>query len=106
MYYQVPTVDSIEPTCGPMRGYTQIYIQGTNFIENNGFGKAQCRFNETYYTNATVVDSNTMWCDSPILDLGDSDSGDYFYNFSVSADGESYSVSNVTFLYYDDPDIK
>jgi hypothetical protein len=47
-----------------------------------------------------------MWCDSPILDLGDSDSGDFFYNFSVSADGESFSIPNVTFLYYDDPDIK
>lgn len=47
-----------------------------------------------------------MYCDSPQLDLGDSDTGDYFYNFSVSADGESFSIANNTFLYYDDPDIK
>ena len=47
-----------------------------------------------------------MWCDSPQLDLGDSDSGDYFYNISVSADGESFSVANNTFMYYDDPDIR
>jgi plexin A len=105
-YYEVPTVDSIDPICGPMRGYTQIYVTGTNFLENNGFGKAQCKFNETYFTNATIVDTNTLWCDSPPLDLGDSDSGDYFYNFSVSADGEAFSIPNVTFLYYDDPDIK
>jgi len=37
-YYEVPNVASIDPTCGPMKGYTQIYIQGTNFLENNGFG--------------------------------------------------------------------
>lgn len=75
-------------------------------MENDGFGKAQCKFNESYYMNATIIDTNTMWCDTPPLDLGDSDSGDYFYNVSVSADGESYSVPNVTFLYYDDPDIR
>jgi hypothetical protein len=47
-----------------------------------------------------------MWCDSPPLDLGDSDTGDYFYNLSVSADGESFSVTPINFNYYDDPDIK
>lgn len=105
-YFEVPTIYSIEPGCGPLRGYTQIYITGINFQENNGFGKALCRFNGTYDTNATVVDTNSLWCDSPNLDLGDSDSGDYFYNLSVSADGESFSIPNATFLYYDDPDIK
>lgn len=89
-----------------MKGYTQIYVTGTNFLENNGFGKALCKFNESYTTNATVVDVNTLWCDSPPLDLGDSDTGDYFYNMSVSADGESFSNANVSFLYYDDPDIR
>jgi hypothetical protein len=81
-------------------------VQGSNFKELNGFGVARCRFNKTYETNATVIDENLMYCDSPPLDLGDSDSGDYFYNMSVSADGEAYSDSNGTFLYYDDPDFK
>lgn len=105
-YYEVPLLDSMDPTCGPMRGYTQIYITGYNLAENNGFGKAQCKFNETYFTNATVVDDNAMWCDSPILDLGDSDTGDFFYNLSVTADGEAWSVANLTFLYYDEPELK
>ena len=105
-YFQVPTVLSIEPNCGPIRGYTQIYITGNNFLENDNFGKAICSFNGSYNTNATVIDENSLWCDSPQLDLGDSDTGDYFYNLSISADGESYSVANVTFLYYDDPDIR
>jgi hypothetical protein len=89
-----------------MKGYTQIYVTGNNFNEDNGFGKATCQFNGSYTTNATVVDSNTLWCDSPPLDLGDSDTGDYFYYMAVSADGESYSVGNTSFQYYDDPDIR
>jgi hypothetical protein len=47
-----------------------------------------------------------MYCDSPNLDLGDSETGDYYYNVSVTADGESFSVPNVTFNYYDDPQIQ
>lgn len=89
-----------------MKGYTQIYVTGNNFNENDGFGKAVCSFNGTYQTNATIVDMNTLWCDSPLLDLGDSDTGDYFYNWSVSADGEAFSTANASFLYYDDPDIR
>jgi hypothetical protein len=87
-----------------MKGFTQILVTGNNFNEMGGFGKAMCQFNGTYQT--TVVDMNTLWCDSPPLDLGDSDTGDYFYNMSVSADGEAFSNANVSFLYYDDPEIK
>jgi hypothetical protein len=47
-----------------------------------------------------------MYCDSPPLNLGDSDTGEYFYNFSVSADGTAWSLMNNTFYYYDDPDIR
>lgn len=104
-YFEIPTIDTIDPPCGPMKGYTQIYVTGTNFAEGD-FGKAMCMFNGTYSTNATIVDMNTLWCDSPPLDLGDSDTGDYFYNMAVSADGEAFSNPNATFLYYDDPDIR
>jgi len=76
-------------------------VKGSGFVENNGFGKARCLFNRTYSTNATVTDSTTMYCDSPPLDLTDSESGDYFYNISVSADGEAYSNATATFSYYD-----
>ena len=55
-YFEIPTVDSIDPPCGPMKGYTQIYVTGNNFNENDGFGKATCQFNGSYTTNATVVD--------------------------------------------------
>ena len=44
-----------------------------------------------------------MYCDSPQLDLSESESGDYLYNLSVSADGESYSNASAIFYYYDQP---
>jgi len=47
-----------------------------------------------------------MYCDSPFLDLSDSDSGDYYYSLSVTADGESFSLPNVSFSYYDEPKIQ
>lgn len=105
-YFDTARIDSIGPSCGPVRGYTQIEVKGASFVENNGFGKAKCLFNHTYYTNATVHDSMTMYCDSPPLDLGESDSGDYFYNLSVSADGEAFSNATATFTYYDQPTIE
>lgn len=105
-YYDQARIDRIGPSCGPVHGYTQIEVKGASFVENNGFGKAKCLFNHTYYTNATVRDSSTMYCDSPPLDLGDSDSGDYFYNLSVSADGEAFSNATATFTYYDQPTIE
>jgi IPT/TIG domain len=64
-------------------------VRGKNFIEF-GFGKAKCVFNNTYYTNATVTDPNTLYCDSPPLD---SLSGDTWYNVSVSLDGDQVSNS-------------
>lgn len=102
-YYDTAKISSIAPACGPVKGYTQIKVKGSSFVENNGFGKAKCLFNHTYYTNATVFDSTTLYCDSPMLDLSDSESGDYFYNVSVSADGEAFSKATAIFSYYDQP---
>ena len=39
-------------------------MTGYNFNENEGFGKARCRYNNTYEMNATVIDFNTLYCDS------------------------------------------
>ena len=33
LYYDKPIVDSIEPTCGPEHGYTQITVFGKNFVD-------------------------------------------------------------------------
>ena len=52
--------------------------------------------------NATVIDSNTMVCDSPPLE---SVNGDLFYNMSVTLDGTFRSNATGVFKYYEQPDI-
>lgn len=53
--------------------------------------------------NATVLDKTKIVCDSPPLD---SQSGDMFYNVSVTLDGEYTSNANQQFVYYDEPVIE
>ena len=85
-----------------MSGYTQILVKGKNFVEF-GFGKAKCIFNGTFETNATVTDSTTLYCDSPILE---NSNGDLWYNVSVSLDGEYKSNATQKFYYYDKIEIE
>lgn len=72
-YYDTAQIESITPYCGPTKGYTQIKVIGSSFIENNGFGKAKCMFNHKYYTNATVESSTVMYCDTPPLEYDEED---------------------------------
>ena len=65
-YYETPILTSIDPPCGPTYGFTQLKIKGKNFIEI-GFGRAKCVFNGTRYTNATVIDKETLYCSTPKL---------------------------------------
>jgi hypothetical protein len=55
-YYSNPTILSTDNTCGPTIGGTQFTVKGENFQEFE-FGAAKCVFNNTYWKNATVVDS-------------------------------------------------
>jgi len=57
----------LSPSCGPKEGGTQITLKGKSFVEI-GFGVAKCIFDGEYRMNATVLDSNTLVCDSPPLD--------------------------------------
>lgn len=85
-----------------MTGYTQFTIMGKNFIEN-GFGNTKCIFNNTIYMNATVIDKNTLVCNSPPLEQS---SGDMFYFISITFDGLFIANSTTKFWYYNDPKIK
>lgn len=66
LYYEKPIIEWIEPKCGPDYGYTQITVHGKNFLDM-GHNKALCVFNKTIFTNATIMDGETMKCDSPSL---------------------------------------
>ena len=98
-YFADPEVVSVEPPCGPVEGFTQITVRGRNFLEQ-GFGKAKCIFNGTIYMNATVLDSNTVACDTPPLESID---GEQWYNVSVSLDGSYSSKASAIFRYYRQP---
>ena len=109
LYYETPVVKEIEPTCGPVTGYTQITVKGDNFIKM-GFGRAKCIFNNTIYMNATIMDQHHIKCDSPMLDseLGQgSDAKAPFYYVSVTLNGgREQSEAAARFTYYIDPPIK
>lgn len=66
LYYDIPKILNIEPTCGPETGDTQIAVYGSGFTDL-GRNKAMCVFNRTVFTNATIMDDSLMYCDSPPL---------------------------------------
>lgn len=66
LFYETPIIKSIEPTCGPFSGYTQLTVKGQNF-HDMGFGKVKCIFNETITMNATIVSEDVLKCDTPKL---------------------------------------
>jgi hypothetical protein len=66
MYYGRPLVTKIEPECGPDSGFTQIEVNGKNFLDL-GTSKALCVFNNTIFTNATVFSDTLLYCDSPVF---------------------------------------
>lgn len=55
------------PVCGPTFGQTQISITGKNFVRN-GKGLVKCLFGDDMYTDATVLSSTEVVCDSPAVD--------------------------------------
>jgi hypothetical protein len=93
--------DPLSPPCGPVEGFTQITVRGKNFVEFH-FGQAKCIFNETLYMNATVLNSDTMVCDSPILDSANSE---MWYKVAVTLDGSFKTNSTGVFRYYREPTI-
>ena len=107
LYYETPEVSSISPTCGPVTGYTQLTLKGKNFIDM-GFGKVKCIFNNTYYMNATILESDTIKCDSPPLQLGEefttlTNGSAPWYNVSITLNGKEIAPTRTNFTYYVDP---
>ena len=91
LYYDIPKILNIEPTCGPETGYTQVAVHGSGFTDL-GRNKAMCVFNHTVFTNATIMSDELMYCDSPALlnvqgySLLNGDDTN-FYNLQVTIDG-------------------
>ena len=72
-----------------------------------GFGRVKCLFNETYYMNATIMDENTLKCDSPPLPhYMQSDTEAPYFLVQVTINGKEFTDAEVKFYYYFDPKIK
>ncbi len=63
-YYTTPKIESLEPACGPERGFTQITIYGSQFPENDS-EYVKCVFDRKIFMNATVISSTEIKCDTP-----------------------------------------
>lgn len=91
LYYEAPTINSISPVCGPDSGFTQIEVRGSNFIDL-GHDKTMCVFNETIFTNATIMDDTWIMCDSPAFQNSQGYSlintlANNFYTLRLTIDG-------------------
>lgn len=107
MYYERPLITDIYPKCGPDYGFTQITVLGKNFLDM-GHNKALCVFNKTIFTNATIMQSDVIKCDSPSLinkqgysmmtnDL-------IWYTLEITIDGgRNVEGPAQNFTYYKDP---
>lgn len=105
LYYNTPVIQTILPISGPDYGYTQIAVQGANFVDLGG-DQTVCVFNKTVFTNATVMSEELIICDSPpmVNKQGYSlvpEGGKQFYQLEVSIDaGLETSKSDSKFSYY------
>lgn len=108
LYYDQPSINKIEPTCGPESGYTEITVFGKNFI-NLGLGNVHCVFNRTVHMNATVMEHDIIQCDSPPAvgwyKSNENSNEPKFYYVEITLDGVLYGGPPQKFTYYKDPDI-
>lgn len=100
-YTADPVISSLQNACGPVDGYTQFTVTGKNFEETSS-GISRCIFNNTHSMNATLINTNTLICDSPPLEA--SEGGDMWYNVSISLDGQTvFPAIEGKFNYYLQP---
>lgn len=70
VYYEFPQVFRLEPNRGPDTGGTIVHIRGQNFdptkdIELHNYNDTFCKFGNLSLTNAKVISSTEMICESP-----------------------------------------
>ena len=101
LYYDSPVIYSIEPTCGPERGYTQITVHGDNFIDP-GVDMVYCVFNETIFMNTTIYEPNMIKCSSPpVLNAqGVNENKVSFYDIKLTFNNKDLTSSVKRFHYY------
>ncbi len=100
-YYETPIIKTLEPQCGPERGFTQISVIGDKFpSEDSEFIK--CVFNGNIFKNATVINETMLNCDSPSVlnSEGVNEKKIDFYKLELSLNGFDISGPAQNFYYY------
>jgi hypothetical protein len=107
LYYATPIIESVEPTCGPERGYTHIIIRGKNFIDP-GFDEVFCVFNKTIFMNATVFEPDRIECSSPpvLNDHGVNENNVRSYDIAVTLNKKDLTDTKFQFHYYKEVTLK
>eukprot|EP01047_Picozoa_sp_COSAG01_P009076 COSAG01_NODE_368_length_18064_cov_5.721959_1_plen_4267_part_10 len=94
-YFTAPNISKVEPTAGPERGGTLVYIDGNHFIQYVSSGvrtSITCRFGNTVVT-ATLVTSQLLTCLAPKHPPGT-------FKFSVSLNDQQYTDFPFYFTFY------
>eukprot|EP00824_Muranothrix_gubernata_P008912 TRINITY_DN2148_c0_g1_i1.p1 TRINITY_DN2148_c0_g1~~TRINITY_DN2148_c0_g1_i1.p1 ORF type:complete len:1639 (+),score=352.12 TRINITY_DN2148_c0_g1_i1:139-5055(+) len=115
LYYENTILNSIGPTCGPERGYTQLTVLGANFIDT-GFDMVKCIFNysddttdEVIFMNATIMNDETIKCSTPpVLDrFGANAKKRMYYDVTITLNNKRpEKASYFRFNYYKEVTIK
>ncbi len=106
LYYETPELISVEPPCGPTYGRTQITLKGRNFVDM-GFNRAFCIFNGTRWMNTTIIDSETIICQTPSLSRFETfmTQRDMVYHITITLNAHDQTTSHVVFNYYHELEI-
>jgi len=87
---------SINPSKGPTKGETLVWLNGTGFTNDSDLW---CRFGDVAIS-ATFLSNSSISCHTPPNKVG-------LVTVQASNNGEYYSNSNLSFLYYEEsPDYK
>ena len=88
MMIDQPTVTSVWPTTGPVRGKSMVTVYGTNFLNTDNL---RCNFSEP--TDGTWVSPSIIRCSSPEVP------SPRFVSVEVTNNNQDYTSSMVAFEY-------
>jgi hypothetical protein len=100
-YYATPVIESIEPMCGPERGFTQVSLFGTNFPVDDS-EVVKCVWDRKIFTNATVMSEHEIKCDSPrVLNYNNINENNVtVYDIEITLNGIDINGPKQKFYYY------
>ena len=93
-YYTLPNITRVEPTAGPQRGGTLVYIDGNHFIAAtlNTQTSITCRFGNMVVA-ATLITDKLITCLAPKHEPGT-------FKFSISLNDQQYTTLKFWFTFY------